>query len=92
MEGKKTQIELPEIEREVLNLCLFPEHFDTICEECQNTKNSKVVADAIKNLLDYKFLIAINSHSDHMKWMYDVDSMKDSQFVATSKGLEHLHY
>ena len=92
MEAKKTEIELPNLERSILDRCLFPESFHVLCEESRDLANEPVVADAIKNLLHLKLLTAINSNEQPLRWMYDVDRMGDCRFVATAKGLDLLHH
>lgn len=83
-------IELPELELEVLNLCLFEERFDVICSECNASKNPNIIADAIKNLLHYKLLVAVNNEHGKLNWMYDVDRMRASSFRVTAKGTDYL--
>lgn len=87
---KKEKIELPELEREILELCLFVEDFSTICEECNATRDINVVADAIKNLIHYKLLTAANETLGDMSWIYDSDKMKESRFRATAQGITYL--
>lgn len=90
MEGKTDQaIELPELEKEILGYCLFRESFAKLCEECQWTKDSNIIADAIKNLIHHKLLIAENTDRS-LKWMYDGDRMYQSHFRATAKGIDWL--
>jgi hypothetical protein len=85
VERQKTEIELPPLEQEVLRLCLFEEAFEQIAEECQET-NTNVVADAIKNLLHHKLLVATNRQNS-LNWMYDGDKMRESTFKATAVGI-----
>ena len=90
MERKKIKIiELPELETEVLRQCLFPESFEAICDECETEKKASVIADAIKNLLHYKLLIATNMDSS-LTWVYDSDKMQESTFRATANGVEWM--
>lgn len=84
------KIELPDLELEVLNLCLYPESFQVICEECNLSSDPNVIADAIKNLLHYKLLSPINEDNGMTNWMYDSDRMRDSQFRATAAGQDYL--
>ncbi|MBR9860664.1 hypothetical protein GYB22_07925 [bacterium] len=89
MERTKIELEdLPELEKEVLGLCVFTESFEKICEECQWTKDEHIVADAIKNLIHKKLLQAQNASISSLSWVYDSDKMKESHFKATSKGLD----
>lgn len=91
MEGKKTQIiELPELEKEVLSYCLFTESFESLCEEVQLEKDKNVIADAIKNLIHLKLLVAVNMSMGDLNWIYDADKMLDSQFRATALGIAQL--
>ncbi len=93
MERQKTKmIELPDLEREILSLCVFKEKFSTICEECQGDVDPKIVADAIKNLLDLKLLRADNVDRGQFNWMYDGDQMNESSFVLTAKGMDYLPF
>lgn len=90
MERKKNkQIELPELEAEVLQLCIFPESFETIVSECVSEKKQSIVADAIKNLIHHKLLIAANNEVS-LTWIYDSDKMRESSFKATAKGVEWM--
>lgn len=90
MERKKSkQIELPELEAEVLQLCIFPESFETIVSECISEKKESIVADAIKNLIHHKLLIAANEDAS-LTWVYDSDKMRESSFKATAKGVEWM--
>lgn len=72
MERKKVKIELPILEVEVLNLCLFPETFESILSECTVEKKSSIVADAIKNLLHLKLLVP-TTDLNSLSWVYDSD-------------------
>ena len=91
MERKKfALIELPELEKEIINLCVFTESFHNICDECKWTSNQKIIADAIKNLLHHKLLIAVNIERGNFSWMYDGDKMKESSFRLTAKGMDYL--
>ncbi|HAY89350.1 MAG TPA: hypothetical protein DCY51_07915 [Bacteroidetes bacterium] len=90
MERKKiTLIELPELEAEILQLCIFPEAFESIVDEVLTEKKESVIADAVKNLLHYKLLIAAN-HQNSMSWIYDSDKMRESSFKATADGVEWM--
>ncbi len=90
MERKKIKIiELPELELEILNMCIFPETFGSIAEECTTEKNPNVVADAIKNLIHHKLLVATNKQNA-LSWVYDSDKMKESMFKATADGVEFM--
>ncbi|PCJ64050.1 MAG: hypothetical protein COA58_13760 [Bacteroidetes bacterium] len=90
MERKKSKVvELPELEKEVLQLCIFPESFESIVDECISEKKQSIVADAIKNLIHYKLLVAANEDL-HLSWVYDSDKMKDSSFKATARGVEWM--
>lgn len=87
MERKKAKIiELPELETEILNLCIFPESYDSIKEECTVEKKESIISDAIKNLLHYKLLVATNE-GNSLTWIYDSDRMKESAFKATADGV-----
>jgi hypothetical protein len=48
-----------------------------------------VIADAIKNLIHHKLLVASNSYVS-LSWIYDSDKMKESSFKATAKGVEWM--
>ncbi len=90
MERKNTKIiELPELETEILRLCIFQESFDSICEECKTEKKASIVADAIKNLIHFKLLVASNQ-SNSLSWIYDSDKMSESSFKATVQGVEWM--
>ncbi len=90
MERKKDkQIELPELEAEVLQLCLFPESFEIIVAECTTEKKESVIADAIKNLIHLKLLVAANEEVN-LAWIYDSDKMRDSTFKATANGVQWM--
>lgn len=90
MERTKAKIELPELEMEVLSYCIFTESFESLCAEVQLVKDVNVVADAIKNLIHRKLLVAVNQNMGNLKWVYDTDKMRDSQFRATALGLAYL--
>lgn len=85
MERQKIEIELPSLEQEILRLCIFEESFGQIAEECDE-RNANVVADAIKNLLHHKLLVATNRQNS-LNWIYDSDKMKESTFKATALGI-----
>ncbi|MEY2925141.1 MAG: hypothetical protein RLZZ337_1691 [Bacteroidota bacterium] len=89
MERKSTEIELPELEAELLQLCVFSESFETLVSECTTEKKVSVIADAVKNLLHYKLLVATNLDQP-LAWVYDSDKMRDSTFKATAKGVEWM--
>ena len=90
MERQKAKIiELPELEMEILRLCIFPETFESIAAECTSEKKQSVIADAIKNLIHTKLLLADNS-ANSLAWIYDVDKMKESSFRATANGVEWM--
>jgi hypothetical protein len=90
MESESYQmIELPDLEMEILRACLFPETFDTLVDECKLENKQSVIADAIKNLIHYKLLVASNADV-RLSWIYDSDKMKDSSFKATAKGVEWM--
>lgn len=82
-------IELPDLETEILRACLFPETFNTLVDECKLENKQSVIADAIKNLIHYKLLVASNADVS-LSWIYDSDKMKDSSFKATAKGVEWM--
>ena len=83
-------IELPDLELEVLKLCLYQESFNTICEECKLTDDPNIVGDAIKNLIHHKLLKAENTNLKTMSWIYDGDKMSESHFRATAKGVDYM--
>ncbi len=90
MERKKIKmIELPDLEMEVLRLCIFPESFESIMAEVQSEKKASVIADAIKNLIHYKLLVAANE-ANSLTWVYDSDKMRESSFKATANGVEWM--
>ena len=90
MERKKSKlIELPELEAEILQLCIFPEAFESIVGEVLTETKESVIADAVKNLLHYKLLVAANKQNT-MSWIYDGDKMRDSSFKATADGVEWM--
>jgi hypothetical protein len=90
MERKKiTLIELPELEAEILQLCIFSETFDSIVDEVLTEKKESVIRDAVKNLLHYKLLIAANEQNS-MPWLYDSDKMRESSFKATADGVSWM--
>ena len=82
-------IELPDLESELLRACLFIESFETLVEECKLESKQSVIADAIKNLIHFKLLIATNIDVS-LTWVYDSDKMIDSSFKATAKGVEWM--
>lgn len=82
-------IELPELEQEILNLCLFPETFTSIVGECTKEVKESVIADAIKNLIHHKLLVAENVQNA-LTWIYDSDRMRESSFRATAKGVSFI--
>jgi hypothetical protein len=90
MERTKSKItELPHLETEILMMCIFPESFSSISEECKTEKNQNIIADAIKNLVHLKLLVAANSQNS-LTWVYDSDKMKESTFKATAIGVEWI--
>lgn len=86
---KRKQIELPELEAEVLQLCIFPEAFENLVDECIIEKKESIIADAIKNLIHQKLMVAVNEDVS-LSWVYDSDKMRESSFKATAKGLEWM--
>ena len=87
MERKKIKmIVLPELEMEVLRLCIFSESFESIVSEVQAEKKASVIADAVKNLIHYKLLVAANE-ANSLTWVYDSDKMRESSFKATANGV-----
>jgi|TARA_B100001059_G_scaffold169348_1_gene169197 hypothetical protein len=82
-------IELPDLESELLRSCLFIESFETLVDECNLETKQSVIADAIKNLIHHKLLVASNSYVS-LSWIYDSDKMKESSFKATAKGVEWM--
>ncbi|MDG2454895.1 MAG: hypothetical protein P8N47_03720 [Bacteroidia bacterium] len=86
---KSKQIELPELEAEVLKMCLFPEAFETLLDECVTEKKESIVADAVKNLIHHKLMVAVNLDIS-LSWVYDSDKMRESSFRATAKGVEWM--
>lgn len=89
MEGKKAQIELPDLEASLLFACVQPESFAVLCEECELEDKANVIADAVKNLLHYKLLKPAN-RKHKTSWYYDVDKMNESVFETTAKGVEWM--
>ena len=61
----------------------------TLVEECKLETKKSVIADAIKNLIHYKLLIATNTDIS-LSWVYDSDKMMDSSFKATASGVEWM--
>ncbi|MFY0644429.1 MAG: hypothetical protein JXR19_08165 [Bacteroidia bacterium] len=91
MEREKTKmIEIPDLELEILKLCLYEESFNTICEECQITDDLNIIGDAIKNLIHLKLLKPENTEMRSMSWIYDGDKMNESCFRATAKGVDYM--
>ena len=82
-------IVLPELEMEVLRLCIFSESFESIVSEVQAEKKASVIADAVKNLIHYKLLVAANE-ANSLTWVYDSDKMRESSFKATANGVEWM--
>ncbi len=89
MERKKTEIELPDLEAEILQLCVFAENFESLVSECTLEEKESVIGDAVKNLLYLKLLIAVNQDQIY-SWVYDSDKMRESSFKATAKGVEWM--
>jgi len=90
MERTKTAlIELPELEAEVLRLCIFAESFESIICECTTEEKEGIIADAIKNLIHFKLLVAANE-AVSLTWVYDSDKMRESSFKATANGIEWM--
>ena len=90
MERKNSKVtELPDLEKEVLSLCIFEESFESIASECEQEKNLNVIADAIKNLIHLKLLIPTN-RINSLSWVYDSDKMQQSSFKATAIGVEWI--
>lgn len=90
MERKKAKIiELPILEKEILEMCIFQESFGAISEECQSEKNRNIIADAIKNLIHYKLLVPTNM-GNSLTWVYDSDQMQESSFKATALGIDWM--
>lgn len=90
MERKSNEkIELPLLEIELLKGCLFMESFLTLVEECSSESRKSVIADAIKNLIHLKLIVATNMDVS-LPWVYDSDKMQDSCFKATAKGVEWI--
>ena len=86
---KNKQVELPELEADILQLCIFPESFETIVSECRIEKRTSIIADAIKNLIHYKLIIATNRDVS-LSWVYDSDNMQESTFKATAAGIDWM--
>ena len=92
MERKKIKIiELPVLESEILASCIFSEPFELIANECNSENNVNVIADAIKNLLHLKLLIAVNE-TNALTWVYDGDKMRENSFKATAQGVEWIEH
>jgi hypothetical protein len=91
MERKKTEIELPDLEAEILQLCVFAESFESLVSECTLEEKESVIGDAVKNLLYLKLLIAVNQDQIY-SWVYDSDKMRESSFKATAKGVEWMEF
>ena len=92
MERKKTKIiELPDLEKEILQMCIFQETFESIAEESNIEKNHNVIADAIKNLIHYKLLVPANQENS-LTWVYDSDKMRESSFKATAEGIGWMEH
>ena len=88
MERTKIALDdLPDLEKEILNLCIYMESFSKICEECSWTKDENVIADAIKTLIHQKLLKTVNQ-GNSLSWIYDSDRMRESQFILTAQGIE----
>jgi hypothetical protein len=86
---QNSKVELPELEAEILSYCIFPEGFSTLVSECKTETKASVIADAIKNLIHYKLLVAVNAQNS-LPWVYDSDQMQESTFKATARGVEWL--
>lgn len=89
MERKKNKIEIPDLEIEILGLCLFEEAFDTLVSEVKLETKVAVIADAIKNLIHLKFIKPSNLQNS-LSWIYDSDKMMESKFQATARGIQWL--
>ena len=90
MERKVIEIELPELEAELLQRCIFPESFDRLVEETASDIPKSVIADALKVLMHHKLLIADNSENN-LTWVYDGDRMFESSFRATALGITWIN-
>lgn len=86
-------MDLDEVEMNVLGLLLFPERFSKIVEESQAIATEHVVADALKNLIHKKLIVAGYMSDENVfstSVFYDSDKMKQSAFKASRKGLDAL--
>ncbi|MCO4819406.1 MAG: hypothetical protein KC517_07260 [Bacteroidetes bacterium] len=77
----------------VLELLLFPEHFNNIVDECRMNTTRHIVGDILKNLLHDGLVspLILNDNGGFVRSIgYDSDNMEAFYYQITAKGIDAL--
>lgn len=85
---------MDELEIAVLELLLFPEHFNNIVAECKVKVSRHVIGDALKTLLHDKYVspLRLDKNGKYERSIgYDSDDMEAFYYQITAKGIDMLN-
>lgn len=85
---------MDELEIAVLELLLFPEHFENIVSECKVKVGRHVIGDALKTLLHDKYAspLRLDENGKYERSIgYDSDDMEAFHYQITAKGIDMLN-
>lgn len=85
---------MDELELAVLELLLFPEHFNNIVAECKVKASKHVIGDALKNLLHDQLvspLALLDNGQFERSIGYDSDNMEAFHYQITAAGINELN-
>lgn len=85
---------MDELEIAVLELLLFPEHFNNIVAECKVKVGRHAIGDALKTLLHDKYVSPLRLVEDgkfERSIGYDSDNMEAFHYQITAKGIDTLN-
>lgn len=90
MEGKKTRvIELDQYEREILELLIHAESYETIQAEFSAT--SFILNDCLRSLVRQKLVHILEWEAHNSAWkarsIYDADKLKEYRFQLSASGI-----
>lgn len=78
----------------VLELLLFPEHFNNIVAECRESSSQHIVGDVLKTLLHDGFVspLRLDESGNFVRSIgYDSDDMRAYYYQITAKGIDVLN-
>lgn len=84
---------IEKLEREILDLLLFPETLESLEEETSHLMGKHVLSDILKQLLHHGYVQSLieNSKGELKNTLgFDSDMLKSYRFQITAKGMNEI--